>query len=55
MVERGELKLGPAEFIAQFPPEMQRGVAAYGPAHIRKWVALNRRAYAEVDDGEAAA
>lgn len=47
LVERGELALGPAEFLAQFPPEMQRGVIAYGGApHVRKWVALNRRAFA---------
>ena len=54
MVLRGELKLGLAEFLAQFPQEMQRAVIAYGPAHVRKWVALNQRAHAE-DADEAAA
>lgn len=43
MVDRGELKIGPAEAIANLPHDEQREVIARGPAAVRQLAAKIRR------------
>jgi hypothetical protein len=42
MVQRGELKLGPAEYLARFDHDLQRNACARGPNAVRKFVSINR-------------
>lgn len=42
LVEKGELKLGPAEFIAHLPPDRQREIVAQGAEAIRQLAETKR-------------
>ena len=47
MVDRGELKLGPAEYVARWPQNLQRECCIKGADYLRALIPLVRRAQAE--------
>lgn len=47
MLKRGELGLGPAEYVARWPRDCQREECALGADHLRALIPLVRKAEAE--------